>query len=317
VDVGMAIPALRRLDFVEGIQTLGEVALFARNHAVLSPQRVGRRRMLGYCEGGGLEALNRVARAAVAAILARIELPMMRIVLMAIQAFLESNRPVEIPSQVTQFATHSRVLAQQGVLRGGMIKALTYRGRGDLFPTRRRMARLARGLENTVVWIAVAITASVKGQAYVLDNFGIAGFRLVALLARHPAVLTRQGVVRARMIKPSGGLPTVEIVTTHAVATQLTLMPVDMAGDAVTGEAQKCAIQVSDLYGGTLSGRNMSGSVALLAVHPSVFPLQNVARLVMVECFLRRLPMNQLEVLAIMFRVTANTIFATGSFVSN
>ncbi len=299
VDVGVAISALRRLDFVKRIQTLRNVALPARYVAMLPLEWIGCSRMLGHLEGRGLEALNRVTRRALAAILTRIELPVMRVVLMAIQAFLESNRLVKIPSQVTPFAAHPRVFSQQRVLCGGMIEPRTYRGRRDLFPTRRGVTGLAGDLENAVMWVGVAITTSAESQAHVLDNFRMARFRPVALLAWHATVLTRQWVTRVRVVKLGHGLPLFECVAVRAVAAQLAPMLIGMTGEAVTGEAQKGAVQVPRLNGGTLGGRDVRGIVALLAGQPGVSPLQQITGLAVVESLLRRFPMNQLEVLPI------------------
>lgn len=174
-----------------------------------------------------------MARRALAAILAGVELPFVRVVLMAIQTFLESDRLVEIPFQVALLTAQPLMLPQQGVLGLGVIELLAHRGLGDLFPTRCGMTGFAHHLENSFVGVGVAIEAGAEWKAHVLDNLGIVGFRLVALLACDVAVLTRERVVRLRMVELGYAFPIVDGVTLRAVATQLALMPVGMTGNAI------------------------------------------------------------------------------------
>ena len=189
VDVGVAVPALRRLDFVKGVEPLGDMALLASHRAVLSFQGIGCVLVQGHRKGGGFEALNGVARGALTAIFAGIELPMVRVVVMAIQAFLKGNGPVQIPSQVAQFAAHPRMFSQQGILCGGMVKSLTHRRRGNLFPSRRGMAGLACRLKNAMMDVGVAIIAGIESEANVFDDLRMFGLRLMALLAGQTPVL--------------------------------------------------------------------------------------------------------------------------------
>ena len=292
VDVAMAISTLRQLDFVECIQPLWNVTLSTRYRAVFPFQRIGCGGVLGDPKGRRLETLHVMARRALAAVLAGAELPFVRVVLMAIQTFLESDRLVEIPFQVALFTGQPLMLPQQGVLGLRMIELLTDRGLGDLFPTRRGVTGFARDFENSFVGGGVAIDAGAECKAHVPDNLRIVGFRLVALLACNAAVLTREWVVRLRVVKLACGFPIVDGVTLRTVATQLALMPLDMTGNAVARKAQKCAVQVLDFYGGTLGGRYVFGIVTLLAGQPGVLPFQNIPGLVVVESLLRWLPMN-------------------------
>ena len=317
VDVGVAIPALRQLDFVEGVQPLGKVASFARHGAVLCLQWIRRVLMHGHCECRGFETLNRVARRAFAAILAGAELPAVRVSVVAIHAFLERYWPVEIASHVTQFAAHPHVLSPQGILGGGVIESLTHRRRGNLFPSRRIVAGLARRLEDAVVNVRMAVAASMESHANIFQNFRMVGRGLVALLASHAPMLTRQRVAGLRMVKLVGGLPIVETVTACAVLTQLALMPVSVTREAVPGEAQKGSVQILDLDGGFHRGRDVRRSVALLTRHAGVLPLQNIAGLTVVKSLLRRLPADELEILSVVVGVAAGAIFIARQRIPN
>ena len=317
VDVGVAIPALRQLDFVKGVQPFRKVASLTRHRAVLCLQWIGRFLVHGHGECRGFETLNRVTRRAFAAVLTGAELPAVRVSVVAIHAFLERYWPVEIASHVTQFAAHAHMLSPQGILGGGVIKSLTHRRRGNLFPSRRIVARLARGLEDAVVNVRMAITASVESEAHILQHFRMVSRRLVALLASHARMLTRQWIAGLRMVKLVRGLPIVETVTARAVLAQLALMPVRVAREAVAGEAQERSVQILDLDGGFHRGRDVRRSVALLTRQAGVLPLQNVAGLAVVESLLRRLPMDKLEILSIMVGVAAGAIFIARQRIPN
>jgi hypothetical protein len=60
-----------------------------------------------------------------------------------------------------------------------------------------------------------------------------------------------------RVVKLARCLPIIKIVTSRAVPPQLALMPVDVAGEAIAGEAQKSAIQIPDLDGSTFRGQDV------------------------------------------------------------
>ena len=310
VDIGVAIAALRRFDFVDRVQSLGKVAFFAGDSVVPALQRIGRLLVHGNRKGGRFETLHRMARRAFSVILTSVELPLVRVVLVAIQAFLEGDRPVKIPAHVAQFAAHADVLPPQRILGRRMVEALAHRRCGNMLPSGRGVTGLACHLENSTMSIGVAILTSAECQADVLQDLRIACFRLMALLARHAGVLARQRIAGLRMIELAGGLPIIETVTPHAILAQLTLMAVNVAGEAVARETQKCSVQILDLDRRSFGGRDVRGSMALLASDGSVFPLECITCLSVVEFLLRRFPVDHLEILTIVIRVAADAILA-------
>lgn len=121
-----------------------------------------------------------------------------------------------------------------------------------------------------------------------------------------------QGEARFGMIETRNGLPVVEAVALRAILTQSPAMCIFVAGNAVLRESQEGAIQILSLQTGTFCGEDMGGVVALPTRERRMFSLQRVARLVVVEGLLRRLPMNDLEIDAVVLGVAAPTLLVIG-----
>ncbi len=94
-------------------------------------------------------------------------------------------------------------------------------------------------------------------------------------------------------------------------------MLVFMARETIPRKAEKRAIQVLYLDLAAFGRRNMGGRVALLAGEARVLPLQNIASLAVVELFLRRVPVNQLEGLAVVLGMAARAVLLTGGHVDD
>ncbi len=193
------------------------MALGAWYSGVHSFQRVVGIGVLGYTESCRLEALDGVARRAFAAISSRVELALMRIILVAIEAALESNRLGEISPQVARITFDLCVLSEQWVLRSRVVELGARSGGGDLLPTGNRVARIACRLERPFMRILVAIVAGVERQALVLDDVRMVHFGLVAFLAGDAHVLAKQRVASLGVFELGYGLPFAERVTAQAV----------------------------------------------------------------------------------------------------
>lgn len=102
-------------------------------------------------------------------------------------------------------------------------------------------------------------------------------------------------------------------MTLQAVFPQLSPMPVIVAGDAVAGQSKKRAIQILHLDRGALRFSDVFRFVTLLARDFSMLPLEGVPSSLVVKSLLRKAPVNQGEVLAVVLRMAANTVFAGGS----
>ena len=174
------------------------------------------------------------------------------------------------------------------------------------------MAGLAIRLEGATMRIGVASHALVEKQAGVFGHRFVASFRLMTLHTRDPNVRPGQGKLGFRMVKSRCILPTVERVTLQAIPPQLAAVLILVAGKAVPRQAEEGAVQVPDLDGPPLDVRNVLGLVALLAHQAGVLALQWISRLLVIKSFQRRFPMDQREILTVVFRVTADAVPAGG-----
>lgn len=81
-----------------------------------------------------------------------------------------------------------------------------------------------------------------------------------------------------------------------------------MAGKAITRQPEEGAVQVLAFDRGALGLRNVARVVALLAGKLRVLALQQVPGFAVVKSLLGRLPMDQEEILAVVFGMTANAV---------
>ena len=123
VTVGMAISAARKLDLIQGVLALRNVALHALQPGVAALQRVVGGSVFFHGEKGRLPTLHVVAGRALAAVLTLDELPVMSI-LVAIRALLKRNLLLEIAVGVALGAIDGGVLALERVLGLGVVETL-------------------------------------------------------------------------------------------------------------------------------------------------------------------------------------------------
>ena len=98
----------------------------------------------------------------------------------------------------------------------------------------------------------------------------------------------------------------------RAIRAQPAAVRILVAGHAILGQAEPRAGQILDLDLSPLRGENIRWRVALGALDLRVLSFQNISRLAVVEGIDRPIPVNQIEVRAVMFRVALGAFLAVG-----
>ncbi len=144
----------------------GNVALHTGDVQVFALERIGSRGVFAHPENAGLKPVHRVTGRAVAPLAPRRELPLVR-VRVAVQTTAEGQGLIEIRALVASRALHFGVLAQEWILRLGVVEYRPDLYLWNLFPGDRRVAGLTGGFERTVVRVGMAIGASAASNPYV------------------------------------------------------------------------------------------------------------------------------------------------------
>lgn len=116
--------------------------------------------------------------------------------------------------------------------------------------------------------------------------------------------IARGGVVEAAYVLPVGC-----VVAALAILAELALVEILVAGEAGAGQPEETPALVLVTDQPAKLRLNMLRSMALPALHGGVLAFQQVAGFGVVELFLRRFPVNELKVFAVMLGVTANAVF--------
>ena len=113
-----------------------------------------------------------------------------------------------------------------------MVKALTYRGEGDLLPARGAVARLATLSETAAVRILVAIGTLVEGNSHI--SWTTIRTRRMALGAFNLSVEAGQGIARLRVIELTDAdrLPVFKVVALLAGLPKASVMWILMTASA-------------------------------------------------------------------------------------
>lgn len=143
---------------------------------------------------------------------------------------------------------------------------------------------------------------------------GVAGLVIgaggVTLLAGHLRVQSGQRVAGLGVIELAHGdsFPVGVVVALETIRAQPSVVRILMAGDATRRDAQKSIVQILDFDRRALSLGDTLGGMTSIAGESCVFTLKGVSRLLVVECF--RVPLDEREVLTIVFGVTARALLA-------
>src|SRR6202521_4617126 len=98
----------------------------------------------------------------------------------------------------------------------------------------------------------------------------------------------------------------------RAVLTYLATMLVRVAAHTITRQAQVGAVQVFDLDTRTPGRRNVLGLVTFLAGYPGMFSFEHKTRLIVIERFAARVPVNHIKIQSIVIGVAARALLARG-----
>jgi len=136
--------------------------------------------------------------------------------------------------------------------------------------------------------------------------------RLVAFLARNLDVLASQEKARLGVIKLFGGLPIGEVVALQAVVTELALVRIFVAGDAILRKPKEGLGEILHFDESALVSHHIHRRVASFASDAGVFSFEDVAGKPVIELFLRALPMDKSKVLAVVLEMAADAVFPIG-----
>lgn len=232
----------------------------------------------------------------------------MRIHRVAIDAIGKSQLLFEIASRVATCAANLQMAAGQRVLCFGVVKL---HGKIDFFPARGRVAGFARAFERSLVRIGVAICARPEFYAAIFHRFFRLG-REVALFACHLGVHSGQRIFGFRVVELLGLFPIRDVMAALAIVAELAFVHVFMASRALLRKAHEGRGKIFLLDQSARRRGHVRRSVALLARHVGVLFNQRISGEAVIELFLRRVPMHQRKILAVMFQVAAHAILAVG-----
>ena len=185
--VFVAIGAGGELNFVQRSRTRRDVTFCTAYRRVFAKQRIRCGRMLIQPEVRGFESLHCMTARTLAVICTFHKLSAVRIRVVAVGAFLESNWLLEVGVRVAALAAYARMLPDECIGRFRVIELVAERSNGNSLPGFCVMARLACSGKATAMRIAVTRTTSVESQADILG---------MAIIARGMASFARDLLVQ-------------------------------------------------------------------------------------------------------------------------
>ena len=310
VRVGVAIHAKRKLHFVVCCLPGRHVTLRAGHGRVLALERIGRCGVFFHREIRWLESLDAVAGSTITAVRALGELPTVRVGRVAIGALPVRHRLFEICRAVTLVALHGRMFSFQRVICFRMVK---FPGERNGFPSAGVVAALTGGDEGAAVRIGVARGAFVEGHAGELHHFFRSAARQVTFLAGHMFMAPGERIARLRVVEARERFPAVHVVAALAIAPELAAVRIGMADEAIARQSEEGARQQLLSDEAPLGFGDVLRRMTFLAVQPGVLSLQRVAGLGVVKPFGRGIPLDEIEIFAVVFGVAGNAGFAGGA----
>ena len=309
VNVNVAGGAVRLRDLVDGIRSFRDMALLAGHGGMFAGERIFCVRMHGHGEERRLPPADVVALRALATGSALAELSAMRVGPVAVGAFRKGDGRLEVAPQVALFACDRAVLPQQEKLCFRVIKISFH---PHLLPRNRVVARLAGVGKHSLVRIGMAGNAGGEGNPHIFHiRFGPCHLH-VAFLAGDALVRTDQRVFRFGMIEFWCPLPIRKRVAGQAILVQLAVVLVDVAAQAIAGEAEKCLVQIFQHDSVPLGRGDVLGRVALLAFEARVAAFERVTGLGVVKILEAGLPVDEIEIDAVVFGMAGDARLARG-----
>lgn len=181
----------------------------------------------------------------------------------------------------------------------------------QFLPTRRSVALLATLFERTLMRIDVAVNAGTEFHVLV-TRWPSGHIGLVAFLTSNLDVEAGQRIAGLRVIELLCGFPIREVVALQAVVAELAFVHIFVARYTILRQPEKGLRKIFHFDECALIRNHVGGHVTFLAGNTRMLCLQVVARQPVIKLFLRRLPVNQIEVLAVVFQVAADAVFAVG-----
>lgn len=305
----VAIQACREFHLVNRVLPGRKMAFGALDFDVFSLQGILGRVVFLHTEKRGLPALHGVAFGAFGFFRACFELAFVRVRLVAVGAIGKRQQFLEVAIHMALGTTDRRMLAQKRIFGFRVVKGETLQ---QLLPSGGGVTVFAAlWLKRALVRVHVAVDTLCELHVFVAGR-AAGDIGLVAFFASHLNVLTGQRVACLRMVKLFCRFPIGEIVALQAVVAELALMGIFVARHAVLGKPEKRSREILHFDESALLADHVHRRVAFLASNSGVFPFQLVTGHLVIKLFLRRLPVNQIEIFAVVLKVAANAVFAIG-----
>lgn len=193
------------------------------------------------------------------------ELSLVRVRLVTIHAFLESQRFFEISACVALGTFHAGMLSQKWILGCRVVEAFADCLRRYFCPSARVVACLAALRKASTMRIGVTIGALAECDSRVARFIVLSG--RMTFLAGDLCVQPSEWIASLGMVKlpNADGFPIVVRMALEAVLAQPPLVLVLVACEAVRRDTEECFIQIFDFDDRALRRRDMLSTVAAIA----------------------------------------------------
>jgi len=240
----------------------------------------------------------------------RLELAFVWIGFVAVVTVCEINLLLEIGVEVACNAGDLLVFAEQRIFRFGVVEIET-REKG--LPAIGGVARVTRLLEFTLVRIKVTGVAGIKFHVAIARRTA-RRIGLVALFAGDLGVQPGKRVAGLRVVKILRAFPAFKIVAFGAFVPELAFVRILVARLAILRHAEVRLGEVFFLDEGLRCRCHVIRGVALFAWNRGMLAFELITGETVVELLFRRLPVDDVEIFAVVFEVAANTILAVRIF---
>lgn len=226
------------------------------------------------------------------------------IVRMAVATGSEFQPLLRLPHPVTLVAVDGQMPTFQRITRFAVIESDGV----DDPPSGAGVTGAAIVAQFPFVGVGMAGVALTEGQADELNVIGVVGLRSVGLKAmtlrtRNAQMLVSQNEFGGRVIEADNRFPGSLVVTFGAVLVQLSPVFVAMTTHAGARKAEIRPVRIQLLPGPDRQASKEPRLMAATAIQGGVFPLESIAGKRMIEGAFTVLPVDQLEVTALMFHV--------------